>query len=174
MPTAWSTWSSGFERPPPSADDGEPDVARGDAAHKAGAIRIDGNFHGGAWADSCPAFSTKFAGPPSSATMRAKVSAARPESSASAARLAPCSFGLGDARGDKHFGGQRQRHLQQPLVAALPGEKIDGVPDFDGIAGGRSQRLVHAGDQRRCPQAGAVGDLDEAGGQLRLRRGFSP
>ena len=45
------------------------------------------------------------------------------------------------------------------------GQEIDGVGDLDGIAGGRGERLVHVGDQRRGLQAGAVGDLDQAGRQ---------
>ena len=38
---------------------------------------------------------------------------------------------------------------------------------LDRVAGGRGERLVHVGDQRRGLQAGAVGDRDQALGQRR-------
>ena len=44
----------------------------------------------------------------------------------------------------------------------LAGQEADGVAHFHRVAGGRCQRLVHAGDQRRGLQPRPVGDVDEA------------
>ena len=58
-------------------------------------------------------------------------------------------------RSDQQLGGERERHLVQPRVAARAGEIIDRVEDLDRIAGGAGERLVHVGDQRDRRQAGA-------------------
>ncbi len=45
----------------------------------------------------------------------------------------------------------------------LAGQEVHRIADFERIAGGARQRLVHVGDQRRrSSMPGAVGDRDEA------------
>ena len=98
------------------------------------------------------------AGPPSAATMRSNLSAAAPLSSARSQRGARRGEVGGQAARDERFGGERQRHLVQPRVAAGAGEVIDGVEDFERIAGGAGERFVHVGDQRNRRHAGAGRD----------------
>ena len=59
----------------------------------------------------------------------------------------------------------------QARVAFCAGQIIDGVADFDRVAGGAGQRFVHVGDERDGRQAGVGGDRRNAGREL--ARAFS-
>ena len=107
------------------------------------------------------------AGPPSAATMRAKRSAAAPESSARSARRRA----------------RRPRRARSPPWTsseaasasvtscrrgsrARAGEVVDRLAHLERVAGGRAEHLVHVGQQRDGRQPGAAGDLDERAGEL--------
>ena len=75
-------------------------------------------------------------------------------------------IGSGNASRLQHLGSERQRDVEEPLLALAAGQEIDGAGDLQCVARGRGERLVHAGDQRRGPQSRAVGDLDQARRQL--------
>ena len=103
--------------------------------------------------------SSRSAGPPSSATMRAKRSAAAPEcSAASASASTPTSSSAARA--------QLQRHLDQPRLAGAVAQHVDRLAHLERVAGRAAEHLVHVGQQRGARQAGALGDLGDRAAEL--------
>ena len=98
--------------------------------------------------------------------MRSKRSAAAPESSVRCISALPSSAVLARPERASSSPPSASVTLCEPRVAAPSDEKIDGVADFDGVAGGAGERLVHVGDQRDGRQAGAGRDRRDALGQF--------
>ena len=77
--------------------------------------------------------------------------------------------GVGSQSGQRQqFPAERKGHRIEPRIHGFSGEKIDRIQDFNGVAGGPRQGLVHVGDQGAGGHAGAVGDRHQA---LRQRAG---
>ena len=98
--------------------------------------------------------------------MRSNRSAAAPEVKRALEGRGPCLGVARQSRQRKQFGAERHRHAVQARIAFCAGQIIDGVADFDRIAGGAGQRLVHVGDERDRRQAGVGGDGRDAGREL--------
>ena len=81
----------------------------------------------------------------------------------------------------EHGGGERDRHLVQPRLAARAGQVVDRLAHLERVAGGGPEDLVHVGDQRHGVLPGAGRDLHQrprqrlgvlAGGHERARAGL--
>ncbi len=66
----------------------------------------------------------------------------------------------------EEFGAERECHPVKARVALRCGQIVDGVADFDRIAGGAGERLVHIGDERDGREPGAAGHGGDAFRQL--------
>ncbi len=66
----------------------------------------------------------------------------------------------------EHLGAQRERHLDQPLVARAAGQVVDRLAHLDRVAGGPAEHLVHVGQQRHRRQPVADRHLDDRLRQL--------
>ena len=95
--------------------------------------------------------------------MRSKRSAAAPLSSARATRVGGVLAAAGERQ---QLGRERQRDRAQAGLLAAPGQKIDRLAHLQRVAGGAAEALVHVGEQGRAAQPGAVGDLDQTGGEV--------
>ena len=62
---------------------------------------------------------------------------------------------------DEQLRGQRERDLEQPLVAGIAGQVLDRLAHLDPVAGGPAEHLVHVGQQRDRRQAVADRHLDD-------------
>ena len=60
---------------------------------------------------------------------------------------------------------ERDHDLVQARVARGTGQVVERLPDLQGVAGAAPEHLIHVGDQGAGPQAGALGDRDDALGQ---------
>ena len=64
-----------------------------------------------------------------------------------------CQFG-----GKQKFGAKRHGNFVQTRIGVLPLKVSDGFGDFDGIAGGAAENLIHVGQNGGGFGSGAVGD----------------
>ena len=153
--------------------DGKADVARRDRADIAGARRRHRHARPAPSADRSALRSTKSAGPPSAATMRPKVSAAPPLSSASLARSSPswlepampadCSISAASASVTSSSRGSRARPVRKSTALATS----TALPAAD--ASGSFMSVISAVVFRPAPLATSTRLVASSRGVARLR-----
>ena len=67
---------------------------------------------------------------------------------------------------DEQLRGQRERHLEQPLVPSIAGQVLDRLAYLDPVTGSPAEHLVHVGQQRHRRQAVPDRHLDDRSSEL--------
>ena len=116
-PTAWSIVSCGAGAAAAERDDGDADGARIDGRRRSPAAAAGSAGSTGAVGRWAPGVSRRSSGPPSAATMRAKMLRRAAGGDGGVDRRPPSSMLVGEAAEHQHLAAERHRHLVQARVA---------------------------------------------------------